>query len=109
MRGWASDRVVSDDDFLIEARREEVAAASFGDRQVDAILPLHLFVAEADRFAVLNARDLHPDQVVRIVDHAHLVGFGIAHPNTGFVRRHRIYSFARLHSGPRYLPRALMR
>src|ERR1039458_8682665 len=87
----------ADDDFLVEPRRRGVAAARLGYRQENAILQLHLLVLEAARFAVLHAADLHPHQVIGVVNHAHLVGFGIAHADARFVRRHceQLYAQAR--------------
>ena len=44
---------------------------------------LHLAIAPAERPQQVGARHLEPHEVVRVVDHAHLIGFGVADPQRG--------------------------
>lgn len=74
----------SDVDILAVFGTTEVAAAGFCDRQQDAV-SLHLAVREAGGFAEFGASNFHPDQVVCVVHHAHLVSFGIADSNAAGV------------------------
>ena len=41
-------------------------------------------IAESRGAAVFDAAHLHPHQVIGVVDDAHLVGFGVAHPQARF-------------------------
>ena len=50
------------------------------DRQADA-RRLHVAIAAPDRAQQLAAADFEPHEVVGVIDHAHLVGFGVAHPD----------------------------
>ncbi len=45
---------------------------------------LQVAVADSGGAAILDAAHLHPHQVVGVIDHAHLVGLGVAHPEPGF-------------------------
>ena len=47
------------------------------------MLDLQLTVGQAQGAQQFHAANLKPDQVVGIVDDAHLIGFGIAHPYFG--------------------------
>lgn len=57
-------------------------------REKDAVFHLHIPVANARGAAEFGPSDLHPDEVIRIVDHAHLVGFGIPHAEARLVKGH---------------------
>ena len=50
-----------------------------GDYDVAIVLRFHALVLDAERAHQFHAADLEPDQIVRVVDDAHLVGFGVAH------------------------------
>src|SRR5882762_5604166 len=65
----------------------KVAAARFGDGKKNPVLPLHLLIAEPDGLAVLDPSHLHPNQVIGVVHHAHLIRFGIAYSD---VREHTL-------------------
>ena len=47
------------------------------------MLDFQLAVGKAKRAQQFDAADLKPDQIVGIVDNAHLVGFSIAHADFG--------------------------
>src|ERR1035437_9026179 len=67
-----------DDHYVVEAGGIAVLAVRFGNRQEYAVLHCHVPVVEAPGFAEFHAPHFHPNQVIRVVDHAHLVGFGVA-------------------------------
>src|ERR1035437_1904940 len=73
-----------DDYFVVEARGMAVLAVRFGHRQEDAVLDFHVAVVEAEGFAEFHPAHFHPNQVIRVVDHAHLVGFGVANAQAAF-------------------------
>ena len=76
----------SDLDLVVVARRLAVLAVRLDDRQREPRL-LHLAIAPAERAQQVGARHLEPDEVVRVVDDAHLVGFGVAHAHCDDDRR----------------------
>jgi len=47
------------------------------------VLQFHLLVVEAEGAHELHAADLEPDEVVGVVDDAHLVGFRVADAEFG--------------------------
>jgi len=77
-----------DFDFVVIAGGAEIAAIDGGDGEEDAVIALQVFVAEAVGAAVIDAGDFHPDEVIGVVDDAHLIGFGITHANAGSDGRH---------------------
>ena len=60
----------------------------FDDGEQDAVFEFHVFVVKTDGTAIVDSCDFHPDEVVGVVDDAHLVGFGIADSDSGGVVRH---------------------
>lgn len=79
-----------DDHLIVKARRTHVTAVRLRDRQKDAVFNFHFAVTKADRLAVFHASHFHPDQVVGVVNHAHLIGLGVSDPNDCFVFRHSL-------------------
>src|SRR6266540_3935103 len=61
---------------IVVERRPAEAQARLGHGQEDARL-LHRAIGVAGDSQVLGARAIEPDEIVRVVHHAHLVGFGI--------------------------------
>ena len=61
--------------------RPAVGQGKGDTRQNAAVVFLHVVIGKAQRAQHLDAANLKPDQVVGVVDDAHLVGFGIAHPD----------------------------
>ncbi len=74
----------ADDELVVVARGRLVARRGFDDGDHAAFLLLHGFVVEAHGADEFDAADFKPDEVVGVVDDAHLVGFGIAHADAGF-------------------------
>ena len=77
---------------VVVLRRFAIRAVRFDHRQREA-LDLHLAIAPARLAQQVGAADLEPHEVVRVVDDAHLVGFGVAHahPGLGLGRSSRIH------------------
>ena len=75
-------------DLVVVPRRPLILAMGFDHRQRNAG-ELHLAVAPAERAQQVGAPHLEPDEIVRVVDHAHFIGFGVAHPQRGDRRRHQ--------------------
>ena len=65
-------------DLIVVARRLAVLAVRLDDRQREPV-GFHLAIGPARVAEQVGAADLEPDEVVRVVDDAHLVGFGVAH------------------------------
>ena len=65
-------------ELVVVPRRLAVVAVRFDHRQREAV-GFHLAIAPAGVAQQIGAADLEPDEVVRVVDDAHLVGFGVAH------------------------------
>ena len=78
---------------VVVPRRPQVLAVGLDHRQRDAG-DLHFAVAPAEGAQQVGAGHLEPDEVVRVVDHPHFIGFGVAdpqawRPTTGIQRRDR--------------------
>src|SRR5437764_11457444 len=75
----------ANDEFVVIAGRQLVTAASVGHSDVAAIALLHVFIVEAQLAHQFDTPDFKPDQEIRMIGHAHLVGFGVTHAETHFV------------------------
>src|SRR5882762_5020112 len=64
---------------FVVARGGMVAAAHVGDNDVAVVFDFHALVFDAQRAHQLHATHLKPNQVIRVIDHAHLVGLRVAH------------------------------
>src|SRR5258707_924174 len=64
---------------FVVARGGMVAAAHVGDNDVAVVFDFHALVFDAQRAHQLHATDLKPNQIIRVIDHAHLVGLRVAH------------------------------
>src|SRR5579884_3318578 len=80
-----ADPGAHDELFVITSRRF-VAATRVSHRNVAAIALLHFFVVKAELAHQFDAAHFKPDQEIRVIHHAHLVGFGIAHAEPAFSR-----------------------
>src|SRR5579885_1901569 len=99
----------SDDDLFIVVGRRFVSTARIDYRQMTVGFEFHLLVYKSQTAHELYASDLHPDEEVRVIHNAHLVGFGVADANAHFM------SFGRgwtrqcpLHCGLRFSRNAVM-
>ena len=61
-----------------------VAAIGFGDDDEAIVLDLHLLVFKAQLAAKLDAARFKPDEIICVIDDAHLVGFRITHADDRF-------------------------
>jgi hypothetical protein len=59
-----------------------------------------MFVVKPAGFAEFYAADFHPDEVIGVVNDAHLIGLGVAHPDARFVRLHFEAIIAECNAGP---------
>ena len=75
----------ADTQLFIVARGMQIAAADFGDYDVAVVRRFHFFVLDAERTHQFHAADFKPDQEIGVVDHAHLIGFGVTHADGGVV------------------------
>jgi hypothetical protein len=75
--------VGADDQFVVVAGGRLVACDGLYNGDAAAFFLLHGFVGEAELAHVFDAADFKPDQIVGMVDDAHLVGFGVADANAG--------------------------
>src|SRR5690606_22577414 len=69
-------------DLVVVPRRRVIADLGVGDGEAEP-LTLELRVAEAEPGDEVGPSDLTPDQVVRVVDDAHLVRFRVSDPDRG--------------------------
>src|SRR5260370_370160 len=56
-----------------------IPAVRVGNHDVAVVLSFHAFVLDTERANQLDAADLEPDQIICVVDHAHLVRLRVAH------------------------------
>src|SRR6266446_4799011 len=68
----------ADANHIIIARRLAVADVNIRDGEVRPLL-FQVLVGHATLTEVFRARHIHPDEIVRVVDEAHLIGFGVVH------------------------------
>ena len=68
-----------DENDVVVARGGAIAATGLDDRENALMLHFERLVAEAEGAENFNAAQLEPDQVVGVVDDAHLIGFRVAH------------------------------
>ena len=76
---------------IVIARSRNVPHGGLGHGQTNTAL-LELAIAGAQRANQIGARDLAPDQIVRVIHDAHLIGFRVAYAQLGGRfgnRRHR--------------------
>src|SRR6516162_10801385 len=83
---------------VVVASRRLVAAADIDDCDVRVVQLLHVMVAESELPEHLDTTHLEPHHVVRMVDHAHLVGFGVAHAQLRFEDAGGSTSFSPAHA-----------
>src|SRR5882724_8479473 len=69
----------ADDQEFVVAGGMMIAAVDVGDDDEGVVLSFHQFVIKAEGAHQLDAADLEPNQVVRVIHHAHLVGLSVAH------------------------------
>jgi len=77
-RAAQTDAARADDEPVVEARRLQVAGVRLEHERLDALLAQPR-IAARDLLEVVDAGDLEPDEVLRVVDDPLRVGLGEAH------------------------------
>src|SRR6185436_7171227 len=73
-----------DQDLIVVAGGREVAAIGFGNGEECLFFAFEVFVTESAFPAEIGAADFHPDEVVCVIHHPHLIGFGVAYAEAAF-------------------------
>ncbi len=71
----------ADGDEFIVASWMMIATMNVSDDDVGIVVEFHALVVETKGAHQFDATDFEPDEVVGVVDDAHLIGFGIANAN----------------------------
>ena len=74
-----------DDQLIVVIGGSFVAAIAFGDDQESVFVLFQIAVGKASGPTKLGAANFKPDEIVCVIDHAHLVGLSIAHAQECFV------------------------
>src|SRR5579862_5306551 len=77
-------QVRAHDDLVIIVHRSTIAALRVDDRDTAVVFALHVFIAEAKLAKKFYAAYFEPDEMIRVIDDAHLVGFSIADADASF-------------------------
>src|SRR6266852_8716158 len=56
-----------------------IPAVGISDHDMAVVLNFHALVFDSQRANQLDAPNLEPDQIVRVINHAHLIRLGITH------------------------------
>jgi len=67
----------ADGEEVVVAGGMVIAAMGVGDDDEGVVVEFHAFVVEAEGAHEFDAADFEPDEVVGMVDDAHLIGFGV--------------------------------
>src|SRR5579862_9123633 len=70
---------------VVEFGGAAITALGFGDDNEAVVVLFHFAVAEAEGATEFDAAYFEPGVIVTVVDHAHLVGFGVTDPDVGVV------------------------
>src|ERR1019366_1082308 len=75
------------DDLVIIVYRSLIAAAGidYGDKAI--VFALHIFIGKAELAEEFHSPHFKPDEMIGVIDDAHLVGFGVADANASFIYR----------------------
>jgi len=68
----------ADGEEFVVARGMMVTAVDVGNDHVGVVFDLHALVVEAEGAHEFDAADFKPDEKIGVVDHGHLIGFGVA-------------------------------
>ena len=68
-------------DLVVVSCGGAITALRLNHRQMTVICQLHFLVIEAELTQKLNPANFEPDEIVRVIDNAHLVGLSVANAN----------------------------
>src|SRR5947208_408394 len=74
------------DDFVVISRRSLVAAASIHDRNKASIVLFHVAIGKAQLPQKFDSSHFEPNEIIRVIYNAHLIGFSIADSQAHFAR-----------------------
>src|SRR5882672_4946612 len=74
-------------DFVIIEHGGLVAATRVNNGDEAIVFALHFLVGEAELAQQFDAANLEPDEMIRVIDDAHLVSLGVADADAGFIDR----------------------
>src|SRR6266478_6188801 len=93
------------DDLVVISRRRLVAAACVHHGNEAFVIPLHVAVSKSQLTHQFHASDFKPDEVIGMIDHSHLIGLGVAHPQPALADYARVITPSAhlpLHRGLRF-------
>src|SRR5450631_58583 len=80
-------QVRAHDDLVIIVYGSLVAAAGIDYSDEAVVFALHIFIAEAELAKEFHPSHFKPDEVIGVINNAHLVGFSIADADPSFIHR----------------------
>src|SRR5579864_9243395 len=72
-------QIRADKHLIVVTGRRFVAAASVHDRDAAAIILFHFTIRKTQLSQKFHPSHFKPDKVIRVIDHAHLIGLGVAY------------------------------
>jgi hypothetical protein len=75
-------------DLVIIVYGSLIAAAGIDHGNKAVVVALHISIAEAELAEEFDTPHFKPDEMIGVIDNAHLVRFGIPDPNASFIYRH---------------------
>src|ERR1017187_4860746 len=79
------------DDLVMIVRGSPVAAVGIDYGDEAAVFALHILIVEAELAEEFHTSHFKPDEMIGVIEDAHLVGFGIADANAIFIHCRPIY------------------
>src|SRR5713101_1657538 len=95
-------QVRAHDNLVIIVYGSLVAALGIDDGDEAVVLALHVFIAEAKLAKEFDTAHFKPDEMIGMIDDAHLVGFGIADADASFIHRCIALTHRPVHFGLRF-------
>src|SRR5438093_12966374 len=67
------------ENLIVVTGRSQIAAVCLGDAQICLLFAFKVSITESALAAEIAAPHFHPDKVIGVIHHAHLIGFGVAY------------------------------